>query len=137
MTIAQVSKRKFLPAITVVFLLLGSILGFVLHKFAPQLYFDYYPVIPLTYFVMGVGLVVALNRSKTTSSQKLITLYMILRGLKLLITFLLGLLYVVFVNDNDRAFLLILALFFFLYLIIETWVFYRYEKVLRRKFKKL
>lgn len=130
-------KWRIFRSIFMLFAAVGTIYGLGLYYLMPDHYFPLYPVIPATYFVMALCLFSALHRYRATSSLKIIALYMVLRGVKVLVTFLLGLLYTIFVNQQERTFLLSLVIFFFIYLIYETRLFYRYEKLHRRRFKKL
>ncbi len=78
-------------------------------------------------------MLVVLEKADRKNPDSVISAYMITRVFKFLITMILLWMYLEFIGEQIKNFGLTLMLFYFIYLIFETYMFYLYEK---RRMKK-
>lgn len=121
-------KLRLFALITGINIALGVILGGLLHLFWPDHYFKWYPIIPLFYWLMGIAMAYFLDRVKNTHGDMIVTIYMIVRLCKFVIALVFLWLYAAMVGDHVKSFGFTLMLFYFIYLTLETYTFYLYEK---------
>lgn len=108
---------------------IAGVLGWLLLKFyLPQYYFLAYPSIPVFYYILGLSAVVTLEHSKKTSDISLINRYMLMRVIKLVCTVIFVMCSLFFMKEKRTYFVVTVVLFYFIYLIMETYMFFRYEK---------
>lgn len=109
----------------------GIVVGAVLRFAVPWLYFDHFPLVPLFYLITGVILNFVLDACKTSSSDKLVNVFMTMRIIKLVLTVAFLGIYDKFIGEHKMKFALTLVLFYLIYMSLESYLFYLYEK--RRK----
>lgn len=119
--------------ITGINLAVGLVLGILLYLLWPHHYFKWYPSIPVFYWLVGLAMAYFLDRAKRSHEDMIVTIYMIVRICKFIVAIAFLSLYVVLIGENVRMFGLTLMLFYFIYLVLETYTFYLYEK---RRMKK-
>lgn len=126
-------ELRLMGLITGINLTVGIVLGGLLYLLWPDHYFKWYPSIPIFYWLMGLAMAYFLDRAKRNHEDMIVTIYMIVRICKFIVALAFLWLYVVFVGEFVRTFGLTLMLFYFIYLVLETYTFYLYEK---RRMKK-
>lgn len=126
-------ELRLMALITGINVTVGVALGVLLYLLWPNHYFKWYPSIPAFYWIMGLAMAYFLDRAKRNHQDMIVTIYMIVRICKFIIAVAFLWLYVVMVGEYVRTFGLTLMLFYFIYLILETYTFYLYEK---RRMKK-
>lgn len=119
--------------ITGINLAVGLVLGILLYLLWPDHYFKWYPSIPVFYWLVGLAMAYFLDRAKRSHEDMIVTIYMIVRICKFIVAIAFLSLYVILIGENVRMFGLTLMLFYFIYLVLETYTFYLYEK---RRMKK-
>lgn len=113
----------------IVILILAGIAGWLLLRFAiPQYYFRWYPAIPLYFIVLSIVMAVEMRHQSKRRPAKILTVLMIMRVIKLLLTIGTLLLYYWLVDEQMVAVALTMLAFYFLHLFVETYLFYRFEK---------
>lgn len=122
---------RLLLLLTAIYTSVGVLLGVILKLLAPQLYFSYFPLIPLFYLVTGVILNFVLDECRTKRPEKLVNVFLTMRVIKLLLTVAFLAVYDKFIGEHRIRFALTLVLFYFIYTSLESYFFYLYEK--RRK----
>lgn len=110
------------------YVLAGLIVGLILHSYSPQYYFSWYPVIPGYFTLMGFVLFRSMIVCRRRNPKKIITVYMMMRGIKLLLTLASLVLYSLLIGDKTFEFTMATLGFYFFYLIIETYIFIKFEK---------
>ena len=117
-------------------LVLGiSILGMIgagVYTWFPQYYFPLYTAIPLYFIVIGVLTIPILNKAMQMGHQKFQMAFMLSKAIKLFITILLCVLYVVFIKENMVSFLLALSQFYVAYTILEVIISININKELKK-----
>ena len=96
---------------------------------------DAYPFIPLVFYFSGIVLVQTLYRLDKTNPRKLVNVYMLLKLLKMVIAGIMALIYLLVLHTPLKPFIIVFAAFYMLYLLFETFVFYSFEKQLKKERK--
>lgn len=125
---------KLILLVTVIILLVTLILGSVIYYIWPENYFQWFPAIPVFFWVYGVGLAIGLEKTHTEKPESVTMTYMVARGIKIFLTILFIGIYAWFIKTNIKPFGLTTLAFYIIILVIETYVYYVYEK--RRKKRK-
>jgi hypothetical protein len=108
----------------------AGVAGWLLLRYAlPQYYFPLYPAIPAYFMVLGLVMsIIMWYYSKQLSGRKIVNVYMMMRGVKLLLTLGGILLYYIVIKEQMMEFGLTVAIFYLVYLFVETYLYYRFEK---------
>jgi hypothetical protein len=108
----------------------ASVAGWLLLGYAmPQHYFPLYPVIPIYFMVLGLVMSILIWRWRKLDGKKIVNAYMAMRGVKMALT-LAGIgIYFVLEDEWQVEFALTTAVFYLIYLFVETLVLYRFEKI--------
>ena len=122
-----VLNHRFLKTLLIVYVAFGIIVGLILYYLLPQHYFNWYPVIPSYYSIIAVFLYGSLKHFREKNPQKMINAYMMMRGIKLLLTILCVLLYNLYIDEKDEEFTIVISAFYLFYLVIETYLYAKFE----------
>jgi len=120
-------NKRFLKILLIVYVAFGIIVGLILYYLLPQHYFNWYPVIPSYYSVIAVFLYRSLRHVREKNPTKIIQAYMMMRVIKLFVTILFVLLYNLYIDEKDEEFTIVISLFYFFYLVIETYFYVKFE----------
>lgn len=131
----SITKRNFLCYLTIFTVLTGGLGALILHHLLPGHYFGGYPFIPVYFYLFGVFNIYMFDACRRYAPQKMLLLYLAMKVAKMLLSFMVLVIYCMAVREEARAFLLSFILFYLLYLIYETWFFFAYEVNLKRKNK--
>ena len=121
-------ELRLIGLITLVNVAVGVVVGGLLYDFAPEHYFKWYPSIPLFYWLMAIAMAFFLNLVKQKKGDVTVTTYMIVRFCKFPLALVFLWLYAAFVGEQLRTFGFTMMLFYFIYLGMETYTLYLYEK---------
>lgn len=121
-------KIKLFALITFINVAIGVIVGELLCAIWPESYFEWYPSIPIFYWIMALAMVFFLDKVKREKGDVSVTTYMLVRCCKLLMACIFLLVYASYVGTQLRSFGLTLMIFYFIYLILELYTVYLYEK---------
>lgn len=117
--------------VTTVYTLVG-VAAWALFKFIiPQQHFGYFPSIGIFFLANGLLLNYVLNATKNSHPKHLLNVYMLSRVIKLMLTVIFLLFYVKLVGESNVAFAITLMAFYIVYMILELYIYFLYEK--RRK----
>ena len=114
--------------ITFINVVIGVTLGGLLYTIWPSSYFEWYPSIPVFYWLMAMLMTFFLDHVKRKHGDVTIVTYMVVRLCKILLALVFLWLYAAFVGQNLKAFGFTMMLFYFIYLVLETYTMYLYEK---------
>ena len=115
---------------------IGVTLGGLLYTIWPDHYFKWYPSIPIFYWVMAIAMTYILDRKKKKNGDVTITAFMVVRFCKFTLAVVFLWLYAALVRENLRMFGFTLMLFYFIYLGLETYTVYLFEKKRMKREKK-
>ncbi|MCE5320446.1 MAG: hypothetical protein PHV09_03175 [Bacteroidales bacterium] len=127
---------KLIISLLVFYPIAGIAVGLVLYEYYPMHYFPLYPVIPSYFTILGVILFITLLHYSKNNPEKIINAYMMIRGIKFLLTVGAILLFVTMSDNYEYEFSLTTVGFYFFYLFIETYIFTKFEKERISKCKK-
>ena len=129
-------KLKLMGLITFINEAIGVTLGGLLYTIWPDHYFKWYPSIPIFYWVMAIVMTYILDRKKRKNGDVTITAFMVVRFCKFTLAVVFLWLYAALVRENLRMFGFTLMLFYFIYLGLETYTVYLFEKKRMKREKK-
>ena len=129
-------KFKLMGLITFINVAIGVTLGGLLYTIWPDHYFKWYPSIPIFYWVMAIAMTYILDRKKKKNGDVRITAFMVVRFCKFTLAVVFLWLYAALVRENLRMFGFTLMLFYFIYLGLETYTVYLFEKKRMKREKK-
>ena len=126
----------FLILHTVMLLIAGFGLWFLLHELYPEMMIDYYFVIPLFFYLMGVIFISRFRHTPINEPKKMVNLYMLMRMIKVFFSFVILLIYWFFDKQHIRNFAIIFIVFYLINLIWETYIYLRMELYFKYKNKQ-
>ena len=134
------TKRNFIGLLSLFTIISGISGAVVLHKALPGHYFGGYPLIPVYFYLFGLFNIYMFDTCRRHAPKKLLLLYLAMKVMKMLLSLMLLVVYCVIVREEARAFLLTFIAFYLMYLIYETWFFFRFElnrnRILKNKNNK-
>ena len=125
-------KRRLNIILTIVMFISGCGIWWLLKNVLPTSYFNWYPVIPGFFYIMGLVFVTIITRDYKENQRKLVNLYMIIKLCKVAACILLGGIYLIFVKVQIRDFSIVFIGFYLLYLGVETYFFYLVEEKIKK-----
>jgi hypothetical protein len=124
MKIKELTKRNLIVGL-IALTLLCFIVGFlILHYLFPKNYFKLYPLIPIYFFLITLLEIEIIAKYKEKEFATIANKYMQLKAIKLFISLTVLLLYCFIVAEQILAFLVTFLLFYIIYLVAETIIFY-------------
>ena len=127
---------KLIISLLLFYPVVGIAVGLVLYEYFPMHYFSLYPVIPSYFSILGTILFCALLYYRKNKPEKIVNVYMIMRGVKFLLTIGTILLFVTIYEDFEYEFSITTVGFYFFYIFIETYLFTQFERERVAKCKK-
>lgn len=127
---------KLMGWITFINVAIGVALGGLLYTIWPEHYFRWYPSIPFFYWVMSIAMVYFLDRVKRHDGDVTVTTFMLVRFCKFTLAVIFLWLYAAFINERLKTFGFTMMLFYFIYLGMETYTVYLFEKKRMKREKR-
>lgn len=121
-------RMKLMMLTTFINAVIGITLGGLLYTIWPDYYFKWYPSIPLFYWVTSMAMTFFLDKVKRKQGDVTVTIYMVVRFCKFTIALIFLWMYAALVGERLKAFGFTLMLFYFIYLGLETYTLYLFEK---------
>lgn len=121
-------KLKLFLLVTVVYTVVDILGGILLGFFLPEDYFGLYPAISVFYWIMGLVLTFGLDSRKDTNADRLMNLFMTVKGVKFLLTILFLMLYVTYDPEVKMQFSVTLMCNYFIYSFLEMYIYFLYNK---------
>ncbi|MPN44728.1 hypothetical protein SDC9_192293 [bioreactor metagenome] len=97
----------------------------------------HYYIIPLFFYLIGIIYILRLRRTPIDQPKKMVNLYMLMRMIKIFLSFMIILLYWLIDKPNIRNFAIIFVVFYLINLIWETYIYMRMELYLKHKSDEL
>ena len=121
-------KKKFIQELTGTGLILtiGTLLFF--HFFFPERYFQWFPLIPVFFYVFGLFYIYMFEFSCQLGADKIAMTYLICKVLKFILSALVLIFYGFVIEDEVGAFVAAFVFFYFAFLVFE---FLRFEAKLK------
>ena len=129
-------KLRLFGWITFINVTVGVSLGGLLYTIWPDHYFRWFPSIPLFYWLTALIMVYVLDNVNHHKRNMSVTMFMLVRTSRFLLACIFLWMYAALVGENLRSFGFTLMLFYFIYLTIETYTNYMYEKKRLKRLKE-
>lgn len=129
-------KIKLMGLITFINAVIGITLGGLLYTIWPEHYFTWYPSIPVFYWLMAMTMAYVLDRVKRKNGDVTVTTFMVMRFCKFTLAVVFLWLYLEIVQTNVIMFGFTLMLFYFIYMVLETYTVYLFEKKRMKREKR-
>jgi len=124
-------RNKQLLILTLLIVVMGWLGWWIMSTyFNPQL-FNYYAIIPVSYYVAGLALVTVLYKTDKVRPQRLAQVYLLMHTLKLVVFGGLALIFVLALGIKTKMFIVIYAAYYLIFLVFETLAYYSVEKHLK------
>lgn len=129
-------KARLFLLLAAVYILVGLLSGVLFHYLIPEEYFASFPIIGVFYFVTGMIFNFVLDRSRNKHPDRLLNVFMLGKTTKFIITILFLILYVQFRPEIKLEFSISLMGYYFIYSMLEIYIYYLYNKSLIRRLNK-
>lgn len=130
----SITKRNYLFFSALLTILVGGVGGWAYFEAFPHHYFGGYPLIPIFFFVFGVFMVNMTENCRQRMPRRMLQIYMLMRVMRMLASFILMVVYCVAVREEAKEFLLTFIANYLIYLIFDSWFYFTFEA--NRKLKK-
>jgi len=128
MNLEKSMKRRLVASLLMTILIAGIAVGLALYYLLPAHWFRWYPLIPVFFMLLGFTMSLGMNYYSKREPRKIIAAFMMMRGIKILLTAVGILFYYGLVGEMMTEMLLVTIGFYLLHLFVETYLFYRFEK---------
>jgi len=123
----------FLIVHTVMLLITGFGIWLLLDRFLPEMMVDYYFIIPLFFYLLGIIFICRFKRTPINEPKKVVNLYMLMRMIKIFMSAVIIFIYWLLDKPHIRNFAIIFIVFYLINLIWETYIYLRMELYLKYK----
>ena len=132
----SLTKRLYLVQYTLLMLVAAWTIGPAIHIWLPEHYFEWYPFIPVFFYLFGWFTISMFDTCRRLAPQKTQLVYLGTKAIKMFFSLIILLIYAVKVGEKRTEFFLTFFGFYLISLIFESWFFYRYEHRKKMKTKK-
>ena len=122
--------------VTSINVVVGVIYGIVLHTVWPELYFKWYPTIPHFYWLTAMAMAYFLDRVKRGNGEVAVSTFMLIRLTRFTLAIIFLWIYVAVIKEDMMMFGVTIMLFYFIYLILETYIIYLFDKKRMKREKR-
>ena len=124
----SLTKKLFLTWYTFLILVSGWTIGGAMNLWMPHRYFEWYPFIPVFFYIFGWFTIYMFEACRRYASQKLQLVYLGTKGIKMFFSLIILLIYAVKVGEKKVEFFLTFLGFYMISLVFESWFFFHYER---------
>ena len=124
----SLTKKLFVTWFTLLILVSGWTIGPVLATWFPEHYFEWYPFIPVFFYIFGYFDISIFEFCRRYAPQKMQLVYLGTKAIKMLFSLMVLLIYAVKIEEKKVEFFLTFFVFYLISLAFESWFFYRYER---------
>lgn len=124
---------NFLIFHTVVMAVTGVGIWLLLEAFFPTLLVNGFYIIPLFFYLLGILFITQFRLSAITHPMKMVNLYMLLKMIKVFVSFITILIYWYIHKAGIRSFAIVFIIFYLIDLVWETYIYLRMEKYIKNQ----
>lgn len=132
----SIVRNRFIIAHTFFTVLLGIGGAAFFQAFHPHLYFRAYPVIPVFFYLFGLGYIALFEFVYKHAPDKLVAMYLLVKFMKLLFGIILVVAYGLMSSRGLIPFVSVFVAYYIIYLVFETHFFFYLEVKLHKKKKE-
>lgn len=125
--------KYFLLVHTAMLLITGFGMWLILKFVFPEILVDGYIIIPLFFYVMGLVFIYLFNRTPLDKPSGVVNTYMLMRMIKVFVSFIIIVFYWIFDKPHLRNFAIIFIIFYLINMIWETYIYLWMEKYIKYK----
>ena len=129
----QKLTRYFFIFHTAMLLITGTGMWLMLKLFFPYLLVRSYIVIPFFFYLMGLIFIWKFRHTSHNKPAEVVNLYMLMRMIKIFVSFILILIYWLIDKPNIRSFAIVFIVFYLINLLWETYIYLRMERYIKYK----
>ena len=124
----SLTKKLFITWYTLLVLVAGWTIGPAIAFFLPEHYFEWYPFIPVFFYIFGWFTISMFEFCRCHAPQKVQLVYLGTKGIKMFFSLMILLIYAVKVEEYKVEFFLTFFVFYLISMFFESWFFYKYER---------
>lgn len=128
-------RNKQLLILTLLIVVMGWLGWWIMSTFFNPQLFNFYAIIPVSYYVAGLALVTVLYKTDKVKPQRLAQVYLLMHTLKLVAFGSLALIFVLALGIKTKMFIVVYAAYYLVFLVFETLAYYSVEKHLKNNRK--
>lgn len=121
------TRQLYLIQSTAAILLIGGLGGWAYFTKFPHQYFSTYPIIPVYFLLLTILTSGIVDWGRKHMKEKLLLVYLLVRVVRMVLSFAVMLLTSVIVREEAKSILLTFIVYYLIYLIYDSWFFYTYE----------
>ncbi len=121
-------KKLFITWFTLLMMIAGWTIGPIIATWFPDHYFEWYPFIPVFFYIFGWFNITMFEACRKLMPQKIQLMYLGTKAIKMLFSLMVLLIYAVKVEEKKVEFFLTFFVFYLISIAYESWFFYRYER---------
>lgn len=127
------AKKIFIKKMTILTLALTVVISLVYHMFIPDMYFHWFPAMPLFFYLFGLFYINMFSLSFRLGEDKMIPLFLISKGTKFFVSVLIVAVYCFATRHEVVPFIATFLVFYISFLIFETVYFINIELRLKKR----
>ncbi|ULB33572.1 MULTISPECIES: hypothetical protein [Proteiniphilum] len=129
----QKLTKYFLIFHTAMLLITGFGIWIIIKLFFPVMMVRGYFIIPLFFYLLGIIFILRFSKTPLDKPANIVNVYMLMRMIKIFVSFAVILIYWMVHKENIRNFAIIFIFFYIINLIWETYIYLRMEKYIKYK----
>ena len=126
--IVSLPKKLYLTWFTLLMFVTAWTIGPAMARWMPEHYFEWYPFIPVFFYIFGWFTIYMFETCRRYAPQKIQLVYLGTKAIKLFFSLIMLLIYAVKVEDKKVEFFLTFFGFYIITLMFDSWFFFRYER---------
>lgn len=130
------TKKRYLMWTTIFAIVAGFGVYGGIELFFPGHYFKWYPAIPVYFYIFGWYYIYMFDMCRKYSPNKMLSVYMGMKFVKMVLSMVFILLYILLIKVQKEDFVLTFFLFYLFTLLHESIFFYIFEQNLKKKKEK-
>ena len=124
----SLTKKLYLSWFTLLMFAVGWTIGLAIATWMPEHYFEWYPFIPVFFYIFGWFTIYMFEACRRYAPQKIQLVYLGTKGIKMFFSLIILLIYAVKVEEMKVEFFLTFFVFYIITLIFDSWFFFHYER---------
>jgi len=124
----SLTKKLYLSWFTLLMFVASWTIGLAIANWMPEHYFEWYPFIPVFFYIFGWFTIYMFEACRRYAPQKIQLVYLGTKGIKMFFSLIILLIYAVKVEEKKVEFFLTFFVFYIITLIFDSWFFFHYER---------
>ena len=121
---------------TILMIIIGVVGWLVVHHIFPQMRFNGYAIIPTFFYLIGMVFIRRFKVAPFHDSGHIVNLYMLLRMIKIFISFAILVIYWIIHTTHIRNFAIVFIAFYLFSIMWETHIYLKMEKFMKNEYEQ-